>query len=464
MRSQHFFATDATGAVPVHAVTPAMLEVLLDGPLKPHARWIRTCGFKALAGKLLQLPGPDGSLDGVVFGLGRDEDAFQCAALPGLLAEGLYTFASVPETRCGTTLALAWAMGHYRYARFKGGEGAKERPVLVWPDDADRGQVLRVADGLFLARDLVNTPANEMGPAELADAALHLATAHGAAGSVIEGRLLQDQNFPLIWAVGAGSTRAPRLVDLRWGRAGQPRVTLVGKGVCFDSGGLDIKPASAMLTMKKDMGGAAAVLGLAHMVMDAQLPVTLRVLIPAVENSISGDAYRPGDIFRSRKGLTVEIGNTDAEGRLVLADALAEADGEAPDLLVCMATLTGAARVATGFDLPPYFTQDDGLADELEAAAVRESDAMWRLPLWRGYGELIESKVADLTNSPGNPNAGAITAALFLERFVEKAKSFVHFDIAAWNDRARPGRPLGGEAQAVRAIFSMLQVRFGRGQ
>jgi leucyl aminopeptidase len=238
----------------------------------------------------------------------------------------------------------------------------------------------------------------------------------------------------------------------------------VGKGVCFDSGGLDIKPASAMLTMKKDMGGAAAVLGIAHMIMDARLPVALRVLIPAVENSISGDAYRPGDIFRSRKGLTVEIGNTDAEGRLVLADALAEADAEGPDLLICMATLTGAARVATGFDLPPYFTQDDVLAGELEAAAVRESDAMWRLPLWSGYRELIESKVADLTNSPGNPNAGAITAALFLERFVERAKSFVHFDIAAWNDRVRPGRPLGGEAQTVRAIFSMLQARYGRGQ
>jgi len=464
MRSQVHFAADVTGAVPIHAVTPALLEALLDGVLKPHAAWIRACGFKGSAGKLLQLPAPDGSLSGIVFGLGRDEDPFQCAALPGLLAEGLYRFASEPGTRSGTTLALAWAMGHYRYARFKTGEGPKDGPKLVWPQDADRGQVLRVADGLFLARDLVNTPANEMGPAELADAALHLATSHGAACSVIEGRLLQDRNFPLVWAVGAGSTRVPRLVDLRWGGAGQPRVTLVGKGVCFDSGGLDIKPASAMLTMKKDMGGAAAVLGVAHMIMDAKLPVALRVLIPAVENSVSGDAYRPGDIFRSRKGLTVEIGNTDAEGRLVLADALAEADAEVPDLLICMATLTGAARVATGFDLPPYFTQDDVLAGELEAAAARESDAMWRLPLWSGYRELIESKVADLTNSPGNPNAGAITAALFLERFVENAKSFVHFDIAAWNDRVRPGRPLGGEAQTVRAIFSMLQARYGRGQ
>jgi leucyl aminopeptidase len=300
-----------------------------------------------------------------------------------------------------------------------------------------------------------------MGPGELAVAASDLAREHRADCSVIEGQALVEKNFPLIWAVGAGSSRSPRLIDIRWGDARHPKVTLVGKGVCFDSGGLDIKPSSAMLTMKKDMGGAAAVLGIAHMVMDAKLPVSLRVLIPAVENSISGDAYRPGDVFRSRKGLTVEIGNTDAEGRLVLADALAEGDTEAPELMICMATLTGAARVATGFDLPPFFTQDDTLASQLAAAAARESDAMWRFPLWRGYAELIESKIADLTNNPGSPNAGAITAALFLERFVEKAKSFAHFDIAAWNDRARPGRPLGAEAQTVRAIFSMLQARYG---
>jgi leucyl aminopeptidase len=237
---------------------------------------------------------------------------------------------------------------------------------------------------------------------------------------------------------------------------------LVGKGVCFDSGGLDIKPSSAMLTMKKDMGGAAAVLAIAHMVMDAKLPVSLRVLIPAVENSISGEAYRPGDVLRSRKGLTVEIGNTDAEGRLVLADALSEADSEVPDLLICMATLTGAARVATGFDLPPFFTQDDKLAAELTAASEREADALWRLPLWRGYRDLIDSKVADLNNSPASPNGGAITAALFLSCFVEKAKAFAHFDIAAWNDRARPGRPIGGEAQAARAIYAMLRARYGR--
>jgi leucyl aminopeptidase len=317
-----------------------------------------------------------------------------------------------------------------------------------------------VAHGLFLARDLVNTPASDMGPAELARAAEGVARDHGARFSVIEGRALIERNYPMIWAVGAGSPRLPRLIELRWGDDKHPHVTLVGKGVCFDSGGLDIKPASAMLTMKKDMGGAAAVLGIAHMVMDAKLPISLRVLIPAVENSVSGEAYRPGDVLKSRKGLTVEVGNTDAEGRLVLADALADADAEAPELLICMATLTGAARVATGFDLPPFFTQDDALAADLMRASSQESDAMWRLPLWRGYRGLIESSVADLTNNPNSPNAGAITAALFLERFVEKAKAFVHFDIAAWNDRVKPGRPLGGEAQAIRAIFAMLKARY----
>lgn len=459
MTIQSLFSADAAGAVPIHAVSKAMLPAALEGVLKPHADWLKASGFNAAAGKLQFLPARDGGLGGVVFGLGADDDAFQCAALPGVLPAGLYALASVPEGRGGTMLALAWAMGHYRFSRYKSRDDATPAAVLAWPSDADRQQVLRVASGLFLARDLVNTPANEMGPAELAGAALQLASAHGAQVSVIEGRQLLEKNFPLVWAVGAGSSRAPRLVDLRWGDARHPRVTLVGKGVCFDSGGLDIKPSSAMLTMKKDMGGAAAVLAIAHMVMDARLPVCLRVLIPAVENSISGDAFRPGDIFRSRKGLTVEIGNTDAEGRLVLADALAEADTEAPDLLLCIATLTGAARVATGFDLPPFFTADDGLAADLAAAGRRESDALWRFPLWRGYADLIESKVADLTNNPGSPNAGAITAALFLARFVEKAKAFAHFDIAAWNDRARPGRPIGAEAQTARAIFSMLQQR-----
>jgi leucyl aminopeptidase len=407
------------------------------------------------------LPGPDGSVAGAVLGLGSDDDAFASATLPSVLPAGTYAFALQPPGYDGNRLALGWAMGSYAFTRFKSNGQTKTRPVLVWPEGADKAQVTRVAQGLFLARDLVNTPANEMGPAELARAASDVAQAFGARVSVVEGRELVAQNYPMIWAVGAGSSRAPRLVDIRWGDLSRPRLTLVGKGVCFDSGGLDIKPSSAMATMKKDMGGAAAVLALAHMIMDAKLGVALRVLIPAVENSVSGDAYRPGDVLKSRKGLTVEVGNTDAEGRLVLADALTEGDSETPDVMICMATLTGAARVATGFDLPPFFTQDEKLAADLMAASVHEADAIWRLPMWQGYRDLIDSKVADLSNNPSSPNAGAITAALFLSCFVEKAKAFAHFDIAAWNDRARPGRPIGGEAQAVRAIFAVLKARYG---
>ena len=462
MNITELFSTAAqSDAVPLFAVSQAMLDGALAGPLERHARWLRAAGFTGAAGKIQLLPGSDGGIGGAVLGLGNDEDAFACAAFPSHLPAGTYAFALAPSAHDGNRLALGWAMGSYAFTRFKSHERAKMRPVLVWPSDADRDNVLRVATGLFLARDLVNTPANEMGPAELAHAAHSVARDHGGQMAVIEGRELLNRNFPMIWTVGAASSRAPRLIDIAWGESTRPRVTLVGKGVCFDSGGLDIKPASGMATMKKDMGGAAAVLAIAQMIMNAKLPIALRVLIPAVENSVSGDAYRPGDVIKSRKGLTVEVGNTDAEGRLVLADALAEADTQSPELLICMATLTGAARVATGFDLPPFFTQDDKLAADLMRASEREADAMWRLPLWRGYRGLIEGKVADLTNNPDSPNAGAITAALFLERFVEKAKAFVHFDIAAWNDRAKPGRPVGGEAQAIRAIFAMLKTRYG---
>jgi leucyl aminopeptidase len=459
MNVNDLFTASSQSAVPIYAVSSAMLEGALSGLLEPHARWLRAAAFTAASGKILLLPGDDRSLGGVVLGLGADEDPFALAALPSQLPAGTYALA--PAGVGGGKAALAWAMGAYSFSRYKGRDQTKMRAVLVWPPEADPAHVTRVAGGLFLARDLVNTPANELGPAELARAAEGVARDHGARFSVVEGHALIERNYPMIWAVGASSPRAPRLIDMRWGDATRPRVTLVGKGVCFDSGGLDIKQAAAMATMKKDMGGAAAVLGLAHMVMDAKVPVALRVLIPAVENSVSGEAYRPGDVLKSRKGLTVEVGNTDAEGRLVLADALAEADSEAPELLICVATLTGAARVATGFDLPPFFTDDDALAADLMRASQAEADAMWRLPLWRGYRGLIEGKVADLTNSPDSPNAGAITAALFLERFIEKARSFVHFDIAAWNDRAKPGRPVGGEAQAIRAIYAMVKARYG---
>jgi leucyl aminopeptidase len=299
-----------------------------------------------------------------------------------------------------------------------------------------------------------------MGPEELADAARALAKKHGAKFSAIVGEDLLKKNYPLIHTVGRASSRAPRLIELIWGRAGAPKVTLVGKGVCFDTGGLDLKNSSGMLTMKKDMGGGAVVLGLAHMIMDAKLDMRLRVLIPAVENSVSGNAYRPGDVFKSRKGLTVEIGNTDAEGRLVLADALADADDEAPELLIDIATLTGAARAATGMELPPFFTDDEALAADLSRAGTEVSDFVWRLPLWRGYESAIASPIADLNNSPNYGLAGAITAALFLNRFVTKAKSWMHLDIPAWVDRPKPGRRAGAEANTARALYAMLKARY----
>jgi leucyl aminopeptidase len=350
-------------------------------------------------------------------------------------------------------------MGGYGFDRYKKKNARKAR--LVTPPGVDGGEISRIADNLFLARDLINTPANDMGPAELEAAARALAKVHGAKVSVVSGAALK-KNYPLIAAVGQGSDRAPRLIELNWGKANAPLVTLVGKGVCFDTGGYDLKPSAAMLTMKKDMGGAACALAVAGMAMGAGLNLRLRVLIPAVENSVSGSAIRPGDVFTSRKGLTVEIGNTDAEGRLILADALADADDQGPQLLIDIATLTGAARAATGMELPPFFTDDDKLSADLMRIGAATQDPLWRLPLWRGYEDTLTSRVADLNNSPAYNYAGAITAALFLNRFVGQTKSWVHLDIPAWIDRAKPGRPIGGEANGARAIYALLKERYGR--
>jgi leucyl aminopeptidase len=336
----------------------------------------------------------------------------------------------------------------------------KRTPSLFWPKGADKGLVRRTAEAIFLARNLINTPASDLGPAELAAAARRVAGHYRAAISVIEGDDLVKRNYPLIHAVGRASPRAPRLIDLTWGDAKAPKVTLVGKGVCFDSGGLDLKTASGMLMMKKDMGGAATLLALATMIMDARLPVRLRLLIPAVENSVSGNAMRPLDVVRSRKGLTVEIGNTDAEGRLILADALAEADAEKPALLIDCATLTGAARVALGPELPALFSNDDGLAAEILAQGARVADPLWRLPLWRPYRSMLESKTADINNAPESGFAGSVTASLFLEEFVAPTTPWVHIDSFAWNHKSRPGRPEGGEALALRALYAMIEARF----
>jgi leucyl aminopeptidase len=319
---------------------------------------------------------------------------------------------------------------------------------------------MRVVDAVYFVRDLVNTPSNDCGPAEIEQAARAIAEKFGASIRSIVGEKLLNENFPLVHAVGRASARVPRLIELLWGAPKNPKVALVGKGVCFDTGGLDIKSEAGMLLMKKDMGGAAHALALAQMIMDAKLPVRLRVVVPAVENAISGDSFRPGDVLASRKGLTVEVGNTDAEGRLILADALALADEDGPELIVDFATLTGSARVALGPDLPAVFTADDGLAAALARHGAAEADPCWRMPLWRPYQSMLDSKIADTNNVASGPFAGAITAALFLSRFVDKAKSWLHVDLFAWNPSAKPARPEGGEAQTIRALYALFTERF----
>jgi leucyl aminopeptidase len=381
------------------------------------------------------------------------------AGLPDALPEGSYRIATVPDGGDPTHLALGWALATYAFTRYRAKKATAS--ALVWPERADRARVERLAAAVFLARDLANTPAGDLGPAELATEAVRVAKAAGARHRVIVGDELLAENYPTIHAVGRAAAQMPRLVDIRWGEATAPKVTLVGKGVCFDTGGLDLKTASGMRLMKKDMAGAAIVLGLAQAIMDSGLPVRLRVLLPLVENAVSGNAVHPMDIIRTRKGLTVEIGNTDAEGRLILCDALAEAATEKPDLLVDMATLTGAARVALGPELAALFCNDDELAEDLLAAARAEDDPMWRMPLWRPYRKMIDSKIADLNNVSESPHAGAVTAALYLQEFVEPSTPWAHLDVMAWNPQSRPGRPEGAEATALRALYAHITHRFG---
>jgi leucyl aminopeptidase len=457
--------SEARGAepVPVHAVAPVDMERFLAARPPAQARWLKTVGFAGRDGDLVLVPGEGEKLAAVVLGLGPARDPHALALLSERLPAGIYALGDVPREFAGERAAYAWAIGTYSYDRYRSRarQAPKTPPVLVLPVGVDGEKISRLAKGVFLARDLINTPANDMGPAELEEAALDVAERHGAILQATVGEELLAANYPLIHAVGRASARAPRLIDMRWGDERHPKVTLVGKGVCFDTGGLDLKTSSGMATMKKDMGGAACMLGLAAAVMEAKLPVRLRLLIPAVENSVGGDAFRPGDVLTSRKGLTVEIGNTDAEGRLVLADALADADVEAPDLLLCMATLTGAARAATGMEIPPFFTDDETLAADLMRLSVSEHDPFWRLPLWRSYEPTIESSVADLNNAPEYGLAGAITAALFLGRFVTRTPAFAHFDIPAWTDRPKPGRRKGAEANGVRALYALIAQRFG---
>jgi leucyl aminopeptidase len=432
------------------------------GAISPEAvLFAKASGFEGSVGSHLLLSGTDGSLIGVLFAVDKPEsatqDPFIFGKLPTLLPSGVYRFeGDIAEPELAT---LAFLLGSYCFERYK----AKPKGVtvrLVPPQSVDVARVSMMAEAIALGRDLINTPANDLGPAEIEDAIRQVAGEFGAKISAVIGDDLLAANYPMVHAVGRASTRAPRLIDMVWGDESHPKVTLVGKGVAFDTGGLNIKPDNSMLLMKKDMGGAAVALAIANMVMASGLKVRLRLIVAAVENAISGSAFRPGDILPSRKGLTVEIGNTDAEGRLILGDALALADEEAPELVLDFATLTGAARVALGPDLPPFYTDDEGLAGEIAAAGARVNDPVWRMPLWKPYAKMLESKIADINHISSGGFAGSVTAALFLSRFVEKAKAWAHFDVFCWVPAAKNGRPEGGDPQAARLVFEMLEKRY----
>ena len=465
-----FAASGERGARPIHLVRSGHAASQLSALTVEQRHWLDACGFKANARKQAVLPGPDGTIAGMVLGIGEGMSGDPCGPselLLGQLAssapQGVYALSD--DDSDAMLAAIAWGLGAYRYRRYKTGNSGMEPARLAMPASADGQSVRDIVDAVWFGRDLINTPASDLGPAELEAEVRALAERCGASVESTVGDDLLGANLPMIHAVGRASTRPPRLIDLTWSKPGgapdAPRVTLVGKGICFDTGGLDIKPPSGMLLMKKDMGGAATALALAQMIMTHGLDVRLRVLIPAAENSIDGNAFRPGDILLSRAGLSVSVGNTDAEGRLVLADALALGDEEKPDALLCFATLTGACRVALGPDLPGLFTADDALASEIVAAGNAVGDPVWRLPLWVGYDRNLDDDIADLSNISDGPFAGAITAALFLQRFVKNAANFAYVDLFGWRPAARPLGPKGGEPQSARAMFRVLNGWYG---
>mgnify|MGYP003808484247 FL=1 len=454
---------EAADSLPLWLVTEAELASWLAAQPPATAAWVRANGFQAERHRVLVLPDANGEIAGAVAGLGAlrqldDLRLWHGAGLVDRLPPRRFRLETALPPTAATHLVLGWLTGTYRYNRFRSNQPTP-RATLVVPGAADLAFAEAAAAATAFARDLINTPANELGPADLADVARDLAVRAGARCRVIAGDELAKQGFALIHAVGAGSPRAPCLIDLRWGEDDAPKVSIVGKGVCFDSGGLDIKPATAMLLMKKDVGGAACALALAQLLMHLETRVRLRLLIPAVENSVDGLSYRPGDVLRSRKGLTVEIGNTDAEGRLVLADALAEADAEKPDLLVDLATLTGAARTALGPELPAAYSTDEALLAQLRAIGDDEADPVWPMPLWTAYDDELSSRVADVCNVSASPFAGSIIGALFLKRFVTETPRWLHLDIYAWNAKERPGRPVGAEAQCVRSLYRLIRAR-----
>jgi len=451
----------ASGPCPIHVVTKETFRQRQKLLTKAQRNWLDLEGFSGGAGDFALVQNADGKLDCVLFGIsnpgpGKNSTRLDVGRLATLLPKGCYYFASGIDNE--TDAALAWMLSAYDFKRYSG--TAKTWPRIAVGSQVDRREIQLISDGVNLARDLINTPASDMGPQQLEAAIRKLGKTHQASLSVIRGDNLLKKGFPLVHAVGRASDQAPRLIDMKWGKARAPKITLVGKGVCFDTGGLNIKPGSSMALMKKDMGGAANTIALAAMIMAAGLPVRLRLIIPAVENSISANAFRPGDVLASRKGISVEIGNTDAEGRLVLADALVLADEEKPDLLIDMATLTGAARVALGPDLPPFYCDDDALVKDITAAAKTTADPLWHMPLWQRYEEWLDSKVADINHISTGGFAGSVTAALFLRRFVVHAKAYVHFDIYGWTPAPHPGAPYGGAAQGIRALYAVIKSRY----
>jgi leucyl aminopeptidase len=452
------FLTDAAApAVPIHAIRTSEWRQWLESRPEALKRLAKAHDFQAQSGRILLAPATDGSIERVLFGVADKANAMAMGALAQHLPAGDDHIAAAPREFSATLVAIAWGLGGYTFERYK--KRKRAAPRLAPPEGADMAEAARIVAASWLARDLVNTPTNDLGPEALHAAAEAVARENGADFEAIVGDALLAQNYPLIHAVGRAAAQAPRLLHLSWGEAGAPRLAIVGKGVTFDTGGLDIKPAVGMRLMKKDMGGAAHALALAQAVMQTGLKLKLDLFLPVVENAIAGDAFRPGDVIAARTGTTVEIDNTDAEGRLILADALARACEDKPDLLLDFATLTGAARTALGPDLPPFFTDDEALAAELAEAAVETADPIWRMPLWDAYEGDMDSAIADLKNTGDGAFAGAIYAALFLRRFVT-APSWAHFDVFAWAPREKAARPSGGEAQALRAALKVIKARF----
>ncbi len=450
-------------AIPIDCVDTESFAQYLEAQPSAVRAYVGAIGFEPKPGAILLAPSPEGELARVIFGVeapgASGFDPFLAGKLAGLPA-GSYAFEHAPSDPAAA--ALAFLLASYQFVRYRAKPA--EKPHLRAPAGVDAERLERIAAAVALGRDLINTPANDMGPQALAEAALALAERHEATSRAVVGDDLLTENFPLIHAVGRAATQAPRLVEFSHGPQDGFKVTLVGKGVCYDTGGLDIKPSSAMALMKKDMGGAAVTLALADMLLSANLPLRLRVILPIVENSVSAASFRTGDVYKSCKGLTVEIGNTDAEGRLILADALTLASEDEPDLLFDFATLTGAARVALGPEIPPFYTRSDALADDIARAGAAANDPVWRLPLWQGYQTGLDSKIADVSSTTSHGFAGSITAALFLTRFVANPERWAHFDVYCWNPSTKPGRPEGGEIQAARLLYDLIETRLAAGR